>query len=253
MSESQPIAAHETQAERKPRFPLLHSIIRIMRDPDETSHGARMVLTFDRKQAEKSYQEFLADDEGRRILDGAPSLFELLTNRDSLRQLPEGSVGRIYLDYMIREGISTEGLDAEVAPVEQEVLQSEAARQRFSQHMRASHDLWHVLTGYHRDLLGEMQLLAFSYFQTGSPSFKWLTRLARIGAGRQIPEAKGLLDLAEKRGRESRWLATADWATLLRQPIEEVRSILGIGAPPTYTRYMRNPDGRGLVPEPIAH
>ena len=31
---------------------------------------------------------------------------------------------------------------------------------------RDSHDIWHVLSGYHRDALGEACLVAFSYAQT---------------------------------------------------------------------------------------
>jgi ubiquinone biosynthesis protein COQ4 len=223
--------------------------MKIMRDPNETSHGARLVLTIDRKRTERNYQEFAADPEGRRILDGAPTLFELLTDRDALARLPEDSVGRVYLDFMIREGISTEALDAEVEPVEREVLRPDAARRRFHQHMRASHDLWHVLTGYHRDLLGEMQILTFSHEQNASPAFKWIIRLARLRAEQQMPGARALLDQARERGRRTTRLLTVDWPPLLGRPIDEVREQLGIGPPPVYTRYMKNPDGRGLVPE----
>ena len=102
----------DSPTQRRPRFPLLHAVRMIRRDPEETAHGARLVLTFDRHQAERNYQDFLADPEGGRILNGAPSLFELLTDRESLGKLPEGSLGRIYLAYMDREGLSTEALDA---------------------------------------------------------------------------------------------------------------------------------------------
>jgi len=228
---------------------LLKSLVKIARDPNETSHGARLVLTFDQNRMERNFQDFAADERGQQILEGAPSLFERLTDRESLARLPTGSLGRTYLDFMVREGISTESLDSEVAPVEIEVLNPDAPRRRFSQHMRASHDLWHVLTGYHRDLLGELQVLTFSHQQTGSPAFKWLSRFGRWGAGRRIPGALALLDLAAKRGRNSCCLATADWETHLCEPIDDVRSKLGIGPPPKYTRYVRDASGFGLIPE----
>jgi ubiquinone biosynthesis protein COQ4 len=248
-STASPLAPVDVGNVKRPRFPLLRSLIKIMRDPNETSHGARLVMTFDRRQMERNYQDFAAHPQGRLILEGAPSLFELLTDRDALASLPDGSLGRVYLEFMRREGISTEALDAEVEPVEREVIGPDPMRRRFNQHMRASHDLWHVLTGYHRDLLGELQVLMFSYRQTGSPAFKWITRLARLRAERQMPGAHALLDLASDRGERATCLATVDWARHLARPIDEVRTTLNIGPPPSYTRYMKSPSGRGLIPE----
>ena len=131
------------------------------------------------------------------------------------------------------------------------MLGCDESRICFNQHMRASHDLWHVLTGYHRDLLGELQLIAFSQPQTGSPAYKWIARFACFGIGRQVPETHELLKLADKRGRQTRWLATADWKTLLARPICEARETLGMGTPLEYVRYVANPDGRGVVREQL--
>ncbi len=236
-------------SDRPARFPLLRSLIAIARDPEQTSHGARIVMSIDRRQMERSFQRFAVEPEGARILSGAPSLYDLLTDRASLAALPEGSLGRTYLDFMQREGISTEALDAEVAPVEAEILRPDTDRRRFYQHMRASHDLWHVLTGYHRDLFGELQVLVFSYSQTGSRAFGWISRFARFGAGRKIPGGQKLLDLARQRGKRAQWLPAVAWAPLLAEPIDDVRRCLGIGPPPTYTRYVRAASGFGLVPE----
>lgn len=241
--------AFSTASHRPARFTILRSFIAILRNPNATSHGARFVLSVDRHQSEEAFQDFASHPIGARILAGAPSLYDLLTDRDWLESLPPDSLGRDYLEFMEVEGISTEDLEREVAPIEQEILGSDATRQRFGQHMRASHDLWHVLTGYHRDILGELQLIVFSHQQTRSRAFGWISRLSRIGAARRIPGAVPLLDLAKRRGRNARWLATADWAVLLAAPIDEVRQDLGIGEPPAYTRHVRAPSGFRLVPE----
>ena len=229
---------------------LIRSLVAIARDPEETAHGARLVMYFDRENTEERYRSFLEEPVGRAIAEGAPSLFDLLTDRASLARLASGSLGRTYLEFMQREDISTEALDEAVAPVEREVHGERGlAFRRFQQHGRASHDLWHVLTGYHRDLLGEAQLIAFSVPQTGSPSFEWLRRLTEFGIGRRVPGGRELIRLADERGRRTRPLLTVDWAPLLSRPIDEVRETLGIGPPPTYTRYVKAPSGRGLVPE----
>ena len=235
--------------DRRRWFVALRSWIAVVRDPEDTASGARMVIAIDRRQIERNYRRFAAHPHGARVLAGEPSLFELLTDRPQLAELPAGSLGRSYLDFVVWEDISTEELDAIVAPVEREILQPDAQRMRFSQHMRASHDLWHVLTGYHRDLFGELQLVVFSHRQMGGRAFGWISRLARIGAGRRIPGGKALLELAGVRGDRAPWLAAVDWEPLLGEPIDQVREILKIGLPPVYTRYVRKASGFGLVPE----
>ena len=239
----------DIQTARRRWFVALRSWLAVMRDPEDTASGARMVIAIDGRRIERNYQRFAAHPQGARVLAGAPSLFELLTNRSRLAELPPGSLGRSYLEFVIREDISTEELDAIVAPVEEEIMQPDAARMRFSRHMRASHDLWHVLTGYHRDLFGELQLIVFSHRQTGSLAFGWISRLARIGTGRRIPGGRPLLELAKVRGDRAPWLLGVDWEPLLGEPIDRVREKLQIGTPPAYTRYVRKASGFGLVPE----
>jgi ubiquinone biosynthesis protein COQ4 len=228
---------------------LLRSLVRIARDPNNTADGARIVLTFDRGRQERNYQRFAADPRGAAMLAGDPTLFDLLSDRDALRSLSEGSLGREFLEFSEREGISIEGLDREVEPIERELWNPDPRRRRYLMHLRASHDLWHVLTGYSRDLLGELLLLRFSWIQLHTPMFGFLTWLSSLGIERRIPGAAGLLREAEERAARSDWLPTRDWAALLRLPIAEVREQLGIGPPPSYTRYVRKPRGLGLVPE----
>ena len=57
----------------------------------------------------------------------------------------------------------------------------------FFRRVRDLHDLWHVLTGYGRDPLGEVCLLAFTYAQTrltglGAIAFLGTFRIARANA-----------------------------------------------------------------------
>lgn len=228
---------------------LLRSLVRIVRDPNNTADGARIVLSFDGGRQELNYRRFAADPRGAGILDGEPTLFELLSDRDALRALPEGSLGREFLEFSEREDISIEGLELAVEPIERELWSPDPRRRRYLMHARASHDLWHVLTGYSRDLLGELLLLRFSWIQLRTPMFGVLTRLSSLGIDRRMPGASALLRDAEARAARIDWLLTRDWAVLLPLPIAGVREQLRIGPPPPYTRYVRNPRGLGLVPE----
>ena len=228
---------------------LLASLVAVARDPEDTASGARLVLAFEGRRADENFRRFAADPTGARILAGDATLYELLIDRPRMRALPEGSLGRSYLEFVEREGISTEGLRDVVLPVERELFHSDPSRERYADHMSAMHDLWHVLTGYSRDLLGEILLLAFSHEQLGTRAFGWIVKLSSLGINRRIEGAKALLSEARARAARAPWLATVDWEALLALPIEEVRDLLQLGPPPSYPRYVRNPRGFGLVPE----
>ena len=231
---------------------VLRSAWAVIRDPENTAAGARLVLCLDGPEAETVYARFRAHPVGQRILAGAPSAYDLLTDHEALRVMPEGSLGRAFLDFVEREGISTQGLADATRGVEDELFSPNPTVRRYFDHARSSHDLWHVLTGYSRDILGELLLLAFTYGQLRRRPFGWIVRFAKIGIERKLPgaNARALLEEAEARAERAEWLMTADWEALLPLPLDEVRTRLRLGEPPTYTRWFR-PKGGGirLVPE----
>jgi ubiquinone biosynthesis protein COQ4 len=226
----------------------LRAYLKVMRNPEDTASGARFVLALDGNRREQNFQRFAREPAGARVLATRSSLTARLCDREALRRLPAGSLGRAYLEFVEAEGISAEGLAAAVEPVELELGELDPDRKLFAERVRALHDLWHVLTGYSRDLLGEMQLLAFTHVQLRTRAFGWLVRLLPLAVERRAPGTRRLLALARSRARSAPWLPAQDWESLLELPLGEVRERLGVGAPPEYTQYVRAPDGRGLVP-----
>ena len=86
------------------------------------------------------------------------------------------------------------------------------------------HDLFHVLTGYGTDDIGEATLLAFTLGQVPGRGQALLT----IGAGFEVARALGRpwlrYDLrAWRRGRRAVCLACVPWEALLPLPLDEVR------------------------------
>src|SRR5262249_40534026 len=98
--------------------------------------------------------------------------------------------------------------------------------------MRDTHDLWHALTGYKGDLIGEASLLGFSLAQTGNPGIAMivLTAMPRIHQLDAIKMTAG----GTRGGMEARWLPALDWEALLPLPLETVRSLLSIRPAPAY-------------------
>ena len=98
----------------------------------------------------------------------------------------------------------------------------------FSARLRDSHDLWHVVTGYGRDLYGEAALLAFTYRQIRNRGIGLIVLVAYLRAGGEYKQERVLIRDGYRRARDASWLPGADWEALLERPLDEVRETLGV-------------------------
>jgi ubiquinone biosynthesis protein COQ4 len=115
------------------------------------------------------------------------------------------------------------------------------------QRMRDTHDLWHAVTGYQGDVLGETALLAFILAQTGNPGIAVLVTVGlykTLGAP-AASASRALIVNGLRRGRRAAWLPEQAWETMLALPLAEVRQRLGVGAPPVYAP-VRSADLRAM-------
>ena len=147
--------------------------------------------------------------------------------------MPANSLGRHYLLFVTAENLSAgELVDASSSG---EIDQLEGDLARFATRQRDMHDLWHVLTGYGRDTLGELCLLSFTYAQTRNRGVGFI---CLVGAQKLCQEyGRGVYRAAWRAyrdGKEAAWLPAQDWEALLAMPIDEVRQRLGIGQPRDY-------------------
>ena len=209
----------------------------LLRDPDDTAQVFRIVDALSGRTGERVFRRFHATAVGARVVAERRCLLATLQDRSALGALPAGSLGRSYHDFMAGEAISAGGLVE--ASVEgrgaRETLDPE--RRLVLERLRDMHDLWHVVTGYGRDLVGEATLLAFTFAQTRNPGIGFIVGVAWWRAGRN-PEGRGfrrLLQDGYRRGRRAAWLPAQDWEALLPLPLDEVRRRLGVEPPPAYT------------------
>lgn len=207
----------------------------LMRDPDDTAKVFDVIDALSGRSLERTFARFRSSAVGARLLDERPSLLAVLEDRERLRALPPGTLGRVYADFVAREQITADGL----------VGASEAVRQRdldvpeelfwFGDRLRDMHDLWHVVTGYNRDLVGEAALLAFTYAQTRNRGIGFIVLVAYLRANqKEIAWARPMIRAAYRRGKAAAWLPGQDWEALLKQPLAEVRRELCVGEPPQY-------------------
>lgn len=210
----------------------LRAMRSLLRDPDDTPKVFEIIDALSGNTGERLYRRFARSPVGAQVLHERRDLLATLSDAAYLQTLPPGSFGRVYADFVAREQLTAQGLfDASMAGGRRR-RDIGPDRQLFGDRLRDMHDLWHVVTGYGRDLLGEGALLAFSFAQTTNPGVGFIVAVALLKAG--DAGARRFLFAAWRRGRRARWLPGEDWEALLRQPLDAVRRELRLGPPPIY-------------------
>ncbi len=208
----------------------------LLHNPEDTAQVFRIIEALSGKNGIRTLAKFRRTSTGTALLRDRPELLDTLLDRESLSRLPAGSLGREYLNFLDSEGITAEGLkqasvegrtrDPKDLPPELEFLRNR---------MRDTHDLWHVVTGYKGDLIGEASLLAFSFAQTKNPGVGFIVAIALI-RGRE-PWVRRMILQGLVRGLRAAWLPVADWEHLLALPLYEVRHLLRVGPAPVYQTF----------------
>lgn len=207
---------------------------RLIEDPERTEQVFELIDALAGNSGERLFQRFVRHENGRALLREKPSLLATLSDLDALEGLPEGSFGRTYAAFMREEQLDARGLAEASEEAEREEREEplDPEREWFFMRLRDTHDLWHVLTGYGRDLAGEVANLAFTYAQIKNRGIGAIL-LAAMALG---PKSLDLhwpryLFRAWRRGSRASLLAAARYEELLPLPLEEVRRRLGVSAP----------------------
>ncbi len=214
----------------------LDAIRKGMRNPDDTKQAARIVEALQGRAPLRMLRRIRRSPRGRKLLAENPDLLSALKDAQWLASLPEGTLGRSYYEFCKRENLTPGGLDKAVEEgFDRERFESLGEDEKFLQTwMRDTHDLFHVLTGYQTDLLGEISVLAFSAVQTRNPAVWFMVLAGAMMLGQRGYLRPKLLVGAILRGLRARGVITADWKSLLSVPLDEIRELLGIDPPPQY-------------------
>ena len=204
------------------RHPIVayRAVRALMRNREDTRQVFLLIDALRGKTTLRQLARFRATEFGRAALADRRRLFDRLEDRETLKALPAGTLGRAYYEFMASENLSAEGLvKASTIP------QSSDDSIWFRERNREMHDLLHVVTGYGRDPLGEACLVAFSFAQTKLKGFALIAlfaarRIARTRPGQPVRRA---VFEGYRHGRSAGWLPGADWEALLSQPVEAVR------------------------------
>jgi ubiquinone biosynthesis protein COQ4 len=234
-------AMERRRAQRIRPLAAAMAIIRLMRNPQDTAQVFLLTEALRGHSTRINYEVFAASPGGAKILAERRSLLAALSDRPRLAALPEGTLGRCYADFMAEENLTAEGLVELAAQTIKPMPQVDEGLRLYAHRMRDMHDLYHVLTGYGRDELGEVCVLAFSYPQQKIRSFRVIAPLGLVSIWQSVRSARistrGLrpaLREAARNGQRAAWLPGEDLEGMLTENLHTLRARLNIPRPAIY-------------------
>ncbi|MBS0332565.1 MAG: ubiquinone biosynthesis protein [Proteobacteria bacterium] len=214
----------------------LRALRRLLNDKEDTGQVFEIMRALNGASTAKGYQRLLTTRDGGRLAYERLEFAQRLMDDAWLDSLPEGSVGAAYRRFIRAENLSAEGL-AEISRQGQAQADEQHPYAWFGRRTRDVHDIWHILSGYHRDGLGEACLVAFSYAQTKGLGWALIAlgAASRSRKSKQYPYVKAIWQ-GYRRGKAAKWLLGEDYERLMAEPLDAALKRLGITPPTIYDR-----------------
>jgi ubiquinone biosynthesis protein COQ4 len=211
----------------------LKALRRLLADSEDTAQVFEIMRALNGTAHVRNYRRLLATAEGGRIAFARPELARRLMDDAWLDTLPAGSVGAAYRAFVRSQQLSAQGL-VQISQEGASQIDEPHPYAWFGRRTRDVHDVWHVLTGYGRDALGEACLVAFSFAQTGGLGWGFIALGATVRTRKGRRPYKRAIWQGYRRGRQTTWLLGEDYERLLHEPLADARARLGIDAPVVY-------------------
>ena len=204
---------------------------------------------------------FIRSADGQRYLAEETDIPGMLDDHARWADCGPDTVAAHYIAFMRREGLSAAGLVAESEKFMPPEKQLGDLTEWYFKRLRDTHDLFHVLTGYGRDALGEASLLGFSYEQNHNRGIWFIAYAAAFQIRKQTRTRAPIyasINEGRRLGRAAKKLSHMDVEAVMRMDITEARAMLNVGRPETYFRCLRILEEEGqlgadlMAPEAVA-
>ena len=204
----------------------LKALRRLLNDKEDTGQVFEIMRALSGDAVAKGYRRLLTTSQGGRLAYTRLELSQRLMDDAWLDSFAAGTVGAVYRDFVRSENLSAEGL-AEIS--RRTIVEKPHPYEWFGRRTRDIHDIWHILSGYNRDALGEACLVAFSYAQTGSLGWAAIAIGAalRRRRGPKYPYVRAIWQ-GYRRGKAAKWLQGEDYEQLLNEPLSVARQRLNL-------------------------
>lgn len=221
---------------------------KLVADKEDTEQVFHIIEALKGKTSHRRAWDFIQSPKGQSFLRREVDIPGMLDDHARWGDCGPNSVAQHYIHFMKREGLTAAGLVAESHKWMPAEKRHQDLTEWYFERLRDTHDLFHVLTGYGRDALGEACLLGFSYEQNGNLGVKFIA----YAGTRQIKKAtrtKAPLFAAVREGRElgraAAKIAHEDIEALMREDIDAARTRLNIGKPVIYRQCLAQLEAEG--------
>lgn len=228
-------SAEDGKLPRRPirPFKALSHFRKLLADKEDTEQVFHIIEALNGNSLSHAFDEFLETPYGQARLSERKYLPEMLDDHKRWEALPANTVGAAYLHFMRSQGLTAQGLVNEFDKFADNHTDADWSTDLswFGDRMRDTHDLFHVLSGYSRDPLGEACVLAFSYSQDKSRGALFIAYMVGLELKKSAPKGAPILKSireAQKRGKAASLLAREDIEALLHEDLEFARARLGL-------------------------
>lgn len=220
-------------------------------DKEDTTQVFHIIEALNGRSLLNDMERFGATKRGQDLIRERKRLPEILDDHDRWKVLPENTVGRAYLHFMTSQGLSAQGLVDEYDRFESDFGGYNDILEWYANRRRDTHDLFHVLTGYSRDALGEACVLGFSDGQNRDRGVRFIAYMAGREVGKQSPKGAPAIRAvreAQRNGKKAERLIYEDIITLMAEPLEQARKRLNIAPPTLYREVHKMMKDNGIDP-----
>lgn len=208
----------------------VRALQRLFKNKEDTAEVFEIMYALNGRAYAEDYARLLATADGGRIAYERVEFADRLLDEAWVAEFPPGSVGAAYRRFQATEHLSMGGLIEE----SHKALPAAELDQRhpyawWFRRIRDLHDVWHVLTGYGRDALGEMCLAAFAYQEVRGPGWALIVTGGFLRChGPAAGAARRAILEARARARRAAWLPGEDYEQLMFEPLDAARQRLGL-------------------------
>ncbi len=210
----------------------LRSLWRFVTTPSDLANSFEAMFALAGPTLEREFRKFASHPVGRSMLEEHPrrDLNALLRNRGALAAMPKGSFARAYLDYLGGDEMGSADYFLEAAGLDEKARRFGWSDDQlwFVKRMANSHDLFHVVTGYDRDVTGEVGVVCYTAGQIPLlPLRMLLLYFSLLKPSQPIHWGRFVRD-SYRHGRQTPSLACVDYEALLPMPLAEARRDIGV-------------------------
>lgn len=228
----------------------------LMANKEDTEQVFHIIAALNGKALMRDFTRFLKTSKGQARFQERRYLPPILDDHARWKALPEGTVGRAYVEFMEREGLTAQGLVDEYASFGKNLEDGQIDGfdepiDWYGNRLRDTHDLCHIMTGYGRDALGEACVLGFSFSQNRGLGALFISHMAGREITKYAPKNAPIM-AAVKQGRAigkaAQKLVAEDILALMEEPLDAARARLGFIAPTEYVAVHQTLRNNGMDP-----